>query len=66
MSALHYECLLVTIFDEKTNIGLVRFYAQQVTGNLNQLLKQAQEKEAIADPLLIESDFLTQDKAAIS
>ena len=31
MSALHHECLLVTIFGEKTNIGLVRFYAQQVT-----------------------------------
>jgi predicted regulator of Ras-like GTPase activity (Roadblock/LC7/MglB family) len=25
MSALHHECLLVTIFGEKTNIGLVRF-----------------------------------------
>jgi predicted regulator of Ras-like GTPase activity (Roadblock/LC7/MglB family) len=65
MSALHHECLLVTIFGEKTNIGLVRFYAQQSTGVLNVLLKQAQEKEAQAGPLLIEGDFLN-GPAAIS
>ena len=65
MSALHHECLLVTIFGERTNIGLVRFYAQQVTLALNDLLKQASEKEAAAAPLLLEGDFLT-DRAAIS
>jgi len=58
MSALHHECLLVTIFGEKTNIGLVRFYAQQVTGTLNTALKQASDKEATATPLLLEGDFL--------
>ncbi len=58
MSALHHECLLVTIFGERTNIGLVRFYAQQVTGTLNQLLQQAREKEATASPLLLDGDFL--------
>ena len=65
MSALHHECLLVTIFGEKTNIGLVRFYAQQVTLSLNELLKQAREKEAIAAPLLLEGDF-PNDRAAIT
>src|ERR1700728_3338241 len=65
MSALHHECLLVTIFGERTNIGLVRFYAQQVTLPLNELLSQARDKEAIATPLQIEGDFLS-DKAAIS
>ena len=63
MSALHHECLLVTIFGEKTSIGLVRFYAQQVTGPLNELLKQASEKEATAGPLIL--DFVN-DQAAIS
>jgi predicted regulator of Ras-like GTPase activity (Roadblock/LC7/MglB family) len=66
MSALHHECLLVTIFGEKTNIGLVRFYAQQVTTMLNQILQTVRDKEATMDPLLIEGDFLDQDTAAIS
>jgi predicted regulator of Ras-like GTPase activity (Roadblock/LC7/MglB family) len=65
MSALHHECLLVTIFGERTNIGLVRFYAQHVTLSLNELLRQAREKEAAAAPLLLEGDFLS-DRAAIT
>jgi hypothetical protein len=65
MSALHHECLLVTIFGEKTNIGLVRFYAQQVTLSLNELLQLAREKEATTAPLLFEGDFLN-DQATIT
>ncbi len=63
MSALHHECLLVTIFGEKTNIGLVRFYAQQVTVTLNELLQQARENEAKASPLLLDGDFLNNQAA---
>ena len=65
MSALAHECLLVTIFGERTNIGLVRFYAQQATISLNELLHQAQAKEATAAPLVLDGDFLG-DAAAIS
>src|ERR1700728_3080212 len=65
MSALHHECLLVTIFGEKTNIGLVRFYSQQVTISLNASLKLASAKEATASPLQLEGDFLN-NTAAIS
>ncbi len=65
MSALHHECLLVTIFGEKTNIGLVRFYSQQVTVSLNELLHIAREKEAAAGPLLLDGDFMN-DTAAIT
>jgi predicted regulator of Ras-like GTPase activity (Roadblock/LC7/MglB family) len=65
MSALSHECLLVTIFGERTNIGLVRFYAQQATVTLNELLKQAQAKEATAAPLMLDGDFLG-NRAAIS
>src|ERR1700733_613829 len=59
MSALHHECLLVTIFGERTNIGLVRFYAQQATVPLNELLQQARDKEAVAPPLMLDGNFLT-------
>jgi predicted regulator of Ras-like GTPase activity (Roadblock/LC7/MglB family) len=61
MSALGNECLLVTIFNESTNIGLVRFYAQQATVVLNKLLREAQDKEANAAPLQIEGDFLEDE-----
>ncbi|MEI9998188.1 MAG: roadblock/LC7 domain-containing protein [Verrucomicrobiota bacterium] len=65
MSALLHECLLVTIFGERTNIGLVRFYAQQATVALNELLQQASVKEAGAAPLVLDGDFLS-GRAAIS
>jgi predicted regulator of Ras-like GTPase activity (Roadblock/LC7/MglB family) len=65
MSALAHECLLVTIFGERTNIGLVRFYAQQATVALDELLRHAQAKEASVGPLVLDGDFLG-DKAAIS
>jgi predicted regulator of Ras-like GTPase activity (Roadblock/LC7/MglB family) len=60
MSALLHECLLVTIFGERTNIGLVRFYAQQATVSLNDLLEKARDKEATAAPLQFEGDFLSE------
>jgi predicted regulator of Ras-like GTPase activity (Roadblock/LC7/MglB family) len=66
MSALNCECLLVTIFGERTNIGLVRFYAQQVTEQLNAILKQIQAKEATMAPLIVEGDFLNENTPAIS
>jgi predicted regulator of Ras-like GTPase activity (Roadblock/LC7/MglB family) len=65
MSALHHECLLVTIFGERTNIGLVRFYAQQATLALNETLQNARVKEATTAPLQFEGDFLSQ-RAAIT
>lgn len=65
MSALQFECLLVTVFGEKTNIGLVRFYAQQATSALNNHLRRARDKEVQMDPLALEGDFLS-GAAAIS
>lgn len=54
MTALDFDCLLLTIFTEKTNIGLVRFYAQQTTGGLNAALSNASEAEARTAPLEID------------
>jgi predicted regulator of Ras-like GTPase activity (Roadblock/LC7/MglB family) len=65
MSALHFECLLVTVFGDRTNIGLVRFYAQQASQSLNGLLHQASEQEGRTGGLAFEGDFLS-DTAAIS
>lgn len=66
MSALHCECLLITIFGDRTNIGLVRFYAQQSTESLNAILKVVQDKEATMAPLVVEGDFLSEGHPAIS
>jgi predicted regulator of Ras-like GTPase activity (Roadblock/LC7/MglB family) len=65
MSALQFECLLVTVFGDKTNIGLVRFYAQQASHALNGHLARARENEGRVGPLAFEGDFLN-DTAAIS
>lgn len=61
MNALDFDCLLVTVFDQKTNIGLVRFYAQQLTHTLNADLHLAQQRNEQTEPLQIEADI--QNKA---
>ncbi len=65
MSALSLECLLVTVFSDKTNIGLVRFYAQQAKTSLDALLRKARDTEGTLSPLAFDGDFLN-DPAAIS
>jgi predicted regulator of Ras-like GTPase activity (Roadblock/LC7/MglB family) len=65
MSSLRFECLLVTVFGDKTNIGLVRFYAQQATAALDGHLHRARENEGRMGHLSLEGDFLN-DTAAIS
>ena len=57
MTALEFDCLLITVFGEKTNIGLVRFYAQQVTPGLDAALSNASETEAQMAPLELDSDL---------
>ena len=52
-------------FVDKTNIGLVRFYAQQATGALDGLLRTARANEDRMGHLSLEGDFLN-DTAAIS
>jgi predicted regulator of Ras-like GTPase activity (Roadblock/LC7/MglB family) len=54
MTALDFDCLLLTVFGEKTNIGLVRFYAQQTTAGLNSTLSHASASEAQFGPLEID------------
>ncbi|MEM9400301.1 MAG: roadblock/LC7 domain-containing protein [Verrucomicrobiota bacterium] len=57
ISALHYECLLITVFDNKTNIGLVKFYAQQGAEAMNGFLKVAADEAMAADPLLLDAEL---------
>jgi predicted regulator of Ras-like GTPase activity (Roadblock/LC7/MglB family) len=65
MTALAFDCLLLIVFDEKTNIGLVRFYAQQIAETLNAALHTASEVEARTDPLQVEGTLKESDGAII-
>lgn len=55
MTALDHECLLVTVFSDQTNIGLVRFYSQQISPQLNEVLKKA--SEVPEEELKIDAEF---------
>jgi len=57
MTSLHFDCLLLTVFGEKTNIGLVRFYAQQSAATLNACLQNASEAASTVAPLQVESEL---------
>lgn len=57
MTSLQYDCLLITVFGQRTNIGLVRFYAQQLTLALNADLDVASQRNASADPLQVDVDL---------
>ncbi len=50
INALEFDCLVMTIFEkQKTNVGLVRFYAQQYTSAFNKDLDVAHKKQQAAD-----------------
>lgn len=57
MTSLTHESLLVIVFNDKTNIGLVRFYAQQAATTLNSCLQNASDAAANADPLQVEGEL---------
>lgn len=65
MSALEFDCLLITVFTCQTNVGLVRFYAQEVSQAINSDLHTASQRNSEAEPLQIDSDF-DSDKAVFS
>lgn len=66
MTALLHDTLLVTVFGENTNIGLVRFYAGQTSQILNLELQAAYERALDAGPLQIEADLPQENQSIIS
>lgn len=59
MTSLEFDCLLLTVFNEKTNIGLVRFYAQQAAVGLNGALRTASESSS--DEVNLDADYQPAD-----
>ncbi|MCC7519184.1 MAG: roadblock/LC7 domain-containing protein [Verrucomicrobiae bacterium] len=46
MSALDEHTIIITLFDEKTTVGLVRFYTVNVTPAISALLSRLRSREA--------------------
>lgn len=57
MNALDFDCLLIAVFDEKTTIGLVRFYARNARTEINQDLHTAHVRNSSAPPLHLDVDL---------
>lgn len=58
------RCILTTMFDDKTTIGMVRLYAQEAAKKLNAVFKDiAERKEAPAEA--IDSEFGSAAKSAL-
>ncbi len=66
MMALEHECLLIVVFSLQTNIGLVRFYAQQLTRLINEGLGAAYQSSLTAEPLQVEGDFDGSERSVFS
>lgn len=66
MMALEHECLLIVVFGQQTNIGLVRFYAHQLTQVVNQGLRTAYQSSLSAEPLQVEGDFDSSSHSVFS
>lgn len=50
VSLVGERALLVIIFDDRTTIGMVRVYAEDVSGKLSTIFNEAEEKHAGDDP----------------
>jgi predicted regulator of Ras-like GTPase activity (Roadblock/LC7/MglB family) len=66
MTSLKFDCLLITVFGESTNIGLVRFYSQQTSERLNEALKRASETSSQAEPLQVDTEMGSGNTPIIS
>jgi len=68
VSLVSDRALAVILFDDRTNIGMVRLYAQQVSDDLNDILGQMAEKQAAGgdtdDPRLT-SDYTDAAEAQL-
>jgi predicted regulator of Ras-like GTPase activity (Roadblock/LC7/MglB family) len=60
MSSVDEYTIIITVFGERTTVGLVRFYITNVTAQLASLLKRLRNREPS------EPQFLLQDKAEVA
>jgi len=63
MQLVHHRTLMAIIFDQRTNLGLVRFYAQETTKRIEQLL-DSMESEVRPD-VQLSDDFSDSAQEAL-
>ena len=56
MSALEFDALLVTVFNQNTNLGLVKFHTQETARLVNDVLRLVDKKSTGGAPLEIQMD----------
>lgn len=64
ISLVGERALFATVFDDRTNLGLVRFYAQESTRRLEELLGKLEQRAPEADERL-SIDFSSSASAAL-
>jgi predicted regulator of Ras-like GTPase activity (Roadblock/LC7/MglB family) len=59
------RALFVIVFDERSNLGLVRFYAQEALGRLQEVLDEMEARPPSEGRDSLSSDFSTRATAAL-
>ena len=65
LSLLGPRTLLGIVWDDRTNLGLVRFYAQETTKRLEEILKAARERPASENDEGLGEDYSQEAAAAL-
>lgn len=65
LSLVSDRALFAIVFDERTNLGLVRFYAQETQGRLQRLLASIEEQDSSADAQALADDYSSRAAAAL-
>jgi predicted regulator of Ras-like GTPase activity (Roadblock/LC7/MglB family) len=59
------RALFATVFDERTNLGLVRFYAQETTRRMEEVLAEIDGRESDGEEEGLAADFSSSAAAAL-
>lgn len=65
LQLLGNRTLLAILFDDRTNLGLVRFYGQEAARNLEAILKEIGERPADRDAENLSPQFQSDAQAAL-
>jgi len=65
IAAIGERSLFVIVFDDRSNLGLVRFYAEESAGRLVELFNGISERPAGAQDVQLSEDFSSSASAAL-
>ncbi len=65
MQMVHDRTLLATVFDDRTNLGLVRFYAQEITKRIGSILEVVGAQDRSDSAPALSDDFSASAEEAL-